>query len=400
MKFICIPFHDFKDFRITGIATREIQILDILLKKYKFEEILIINKKRTMLNMKLIKNNLNYILPETSYQREIYNNIFDLKKYNNTLSGDILGQIFLKRIWWEKQYQKIIKELPLDLKDTIIYSNNPFSSKLLESLKKRGAIIIFDCMDNFAIHPSFSNKERDWALEAYKRLAKISDFFSANSQQTSCFIFKKTGRKPFLIKNGVNLEEKEKNITIIEEKIKMRIELAKKEKNIHKVLGYIGKLGKRIDSTFLNLLCKESPNDLIVLIGPFLKNQEKELKKVINSNQNLIYFSGVPSAYVMGILSLFDILIIPHAVGKNENGGDPLKLYQYLQLNKPILSTSIIGVNEFEKNILISNDVQEWVNNKLYLKKENYVGKKIYWEKRLDKLLNFLDLIVERNKNA
>ena len=81
----------------------------------------------------------------------------------------------------------------------------------------------------------------------------------------------------------------------------------------------------------------------------------------------------------------FDVLSIPHSVGKNENGGDPLKLYQYLTRRKPIITTPILGVAEFDKYIEISNSVERWVEfiNKTSYSTEFAKVDDFTWEQRL-----------------
>ena len=56
----------------------------------------------------------------------------------------------------------------------------------------------------------------------------------------------------------------------------------------------------------------------------------------------------------------FDILSIPHSVGKKENGGDPLKLYQYLTRKK-----YIIREQTFQKlSLKLKNSQNSWRGSK------------------------------------
>ncbi|EGP4780462.1 glycosyltransferase family 1 protein, partial [Enterococcus faecium] len=97
---------------------------------------------------------------------------------------------------------------------------------------------------------------------------------------------------------------------------------------------------------------------------------------------------------IYSYLELFDILIIPHSVGKNENGGDPLKLYQYLNARKKIISTGILGVDEFKEIITITNNYEEWINEiEEYDTNESPKYKtpnSIFWENRARDLINFI----------
>ena len=126
-------------------------------------------------------------------------------------------------------------------------------------------------------------------------------------------------------------------------------------------------------------------------MGPYLKGQmNKDLVELFETQNNVLHLEGVPSAYVYTMLKEFDILMIPHSVGKNENGGDPLKLYQYLTQNKPIITTAILGVDEFKKYIEISNSKETWST---YIHNcggnfEQYNEDGISWEKRIKPVMD------------
>lgn len=137
------------------------------------------------------------------------------------------------------------------------------------------------------------------------------------------------------------------------------------------------------------------PKVLFVYIGPHLKGQKnKKLADIIKNKHNIIEFGPISSYEIYSYLELFDILIIPHSVGKNENGGDPLKLYQYLNARKKIISTGILGVDEFKEIITITNNYEEWINEiEEYDTNESPKYKtpsSIFWENRARDLINFI----------
>ena len=114
-----------------------------------------------------------------------------------------------------------------------------------------------------------------------------------------------------------------------------------------KCVGYIGKLGLRLDAELIDGVTSACPEILFVFVGGYLKGQINEkLIKIFENRDNVLHIDAVPSAFVYSILNEFDVLSIPHAVGKAENGGDPLKLYQYLTRNKPIITTDVGGMRD------------------------------------------------------
>ncbi|WP_414841209.1 hypothetical protein [Enterococcus saccharolyticus] len=393
-KLIFIPYQDIFDFSNTGILTREYSILKFFMDN-GIEDVLFISKPRTILDKKNFKD-INF--PKESIEYAVYKKIMQSKKirYETAITLSLFTK---KRSWWIEGYEQVIekiKKMDLDYKNTIVYSNNPFSYKLFYFLKNKGATIYFDMMDNLALHPSLSKQEQESANYCYRESFTISDFCTCNSQAISKYCEENFSRHPAVVKNGVfpiktkfdivdnNIKEKLDKLDYFNEKYKLS-------------MGYIGKLGLRLDHELIENIVVENPNILFVFVGPHLSGQRnKKLEILFEKYENLLSLGSIPSAYINHFLNKFSVLMIPHSVGSYENGGDPLKLYQYLNTQKPIISTGIEGVNEFENIITISNDISDWnrfiaenlVNNtKPYNSPES-----IYWHHRLAPVSKFLKM--------
>ena len=380
---IFIPYQDTDTFFNDSILTREYAIL-YLLYKYGYTNVINVCKPRTILDKKYVR--INYkSFPDKSIERKTLEILLNAPKIQFLPILNI-NQIIKKREWWIKGYKKTIELLnksqtKIDYKNTIVYSNNPYSLELLKELKKHGAKIYFDIMDNFAIHPSLRKNERKSALNCYIEILNFADIVSANSNQT-CNFMKKYRNDIKLVKNGVFIENNAINI----DDNKLDI-IEKKGSNYDGIIGYIGKIGKRIDSDLVYKVSKKLPNYLFVFVGENLKDQvDKKLIEIFNNDNNVLHIDKIPSSYVYSFLDKFDILSIPHSVGKNENGGDPLKLYQYLTRKKYIITTPILGVDEFSKYIKITDNVDEWVefikNPRIEKNFENF--DMISWESRFN----------------
>ena len=86
--------------------------------------------------------------------------------------------------------------------------------------------------------------------------------------------------------------------------------------------------------------------------------------------------------------------MIPYSVGKNENSGDPLKLYQYFMTGKPIACTPIREVGEYSDLILVSDDVDDWTRllrgGDTGTRSYSSVSSSIRWDERASVLLSFI----------
>lgn len=380
---IFIPYQDSDNFLSDGILTREFSML------YSFwvagyRKVINVKKPRTILDKKRYsvreeyypKGTVEYVVKDILDEASTiqYQPIIDFK------------QITQRRGWWNKGYRKTISLLKTIEDDVLVYSDNPFAVDLLRELSAKKCKIYFDIMDNFAIHPSLNENEREIALNGYREVFEFADCISANSEQTCNYMKSYTEREIVLVKNGVFLKNEIENNTQITQLEKIR----KEKKKYKKCVGYIGKLGLRLDAKLIEEVSARCPDTLFVFVGGYLKGQINDrLLKLFNADNNVMHIDSIPSAYVYSICSEFDILSIPHSKGKAENGGDPLKLYQYLTRKKPVITTSILGVDEFQKYIKIADSVEEWVN---FIQLEKYTLEEMEdftfdWESRLKPIM-------------
>lgn len=389
---IFIPYQDIFDFTNTGILTREYSMLHFF-KSQGVKKVYFVSKPRTILDKKKLKENE---FPDNSVEAEVYHEILNGDKFR--FEPFINTALFLKkRAWWVEGYEhtiKLVKNKNIDYKKTIVYSNNPFAYELLYYLKKQGATVYFDMMDNFAIHPSLNNSEQEVAEVCYKKIFSVANFITCNSKSILEFSEDKFKEKPVLIKNGVFPTQQNIKVTdvTIQNKLNELLEITNKYKTS---IGYIGKLGLRLDEHLIENIVVNNPEVLFVFIGPHLTGQKNiALDKLFNKYENIISLGSIHSSYVNIFLEQFSMLMIPHSVGKYENGGDPLKLYQYLNLGKPIISTCIEGVDEFGDIITISNNYDVWdkfVKQDVMNKELTYeIPETIFWDYRLQPLKKFL----------
>ena len=386
MKLIFVPFQDEYCFENDGILTREYAMLSLLLGA-GCELMAVVNKPRTALDAKAIKRDRGNF-PDGSIEAEVLSELDSVDAINPKRMFS-LRQVTRKRAWWVDAYLDALGELPENLGDCVVYTNTPFSWKLVKGIKARGAKVVFDSMDNMMTYPHFWDCERMAAKQGYGELLELADYACANSQRTvDCFeeVF---GKKVDLVKNGVFAPRKVDASGV--EQVK---EVAEAKRSYFKCAGFVGKFGLRIDHELVDGLARANPDCLFVFVGPELSGQCDAFNKVVAGNANVLKLPAVPSAYLYAALDLFDLLMIPYSVGKNENSGDPLKLYQYFMTGKPIACTPIREVGEYSDLILVSDDVDDWTRllrgGDTGTRNYSSVPSSIRWDERASVLLSFI----------
>jgi UDP-galactopyranose mutase len=105
-------------------------------------------------------------------------------------------------------------------------------------------------------------------------------------------------------------------------------------------LGYIGVIDERIDIELIREIADKRPEWQIVMIGPVVKIDEKDLPH----NANIHYlgmkdYKDLP-VYIAG----WDVALMPFAINNSTKFISPTKTPEYLAAGKPVISTAIRDV--------------------------------------------------------
>ncbi len=119
------------------------------------------------------------------------------------------------------------------------------------------------------------------------------------------------------------------------------------------VLGYTGTLHlDRLDVDLLSDVANKIAPGTIVMIGP---NQlPVSINRQIKRIPNIILLGEVPMPELPSLMKSFNITIVPHRVTPFTESLNPLKLYEYLAVGKPIISTPVAGFRNYPQLIYLA----------------------------------------------
>jgi glycosyltransferase involved in cell wall biosynthesis len=108
----------------------------------------------------------------------------------------------------------------------------------------------------------------------------------------------------------------------------------------NRVMGYYGVIDERIDYTLLLRLASAYPDDSLVMIGPVVKVDPRELPQAPN-----IHWLG-QRAYdeLPAYVKRFDVCLMPFALNEATEYINPTKTLEYMAAAKPIVSTALSDV--------------------------------------------------------
>jgi glycosyltransferase involved in cell wall biosynthesis len=124
------------------------------------------------------------------------------------------------------------------------------------------------------------------------------------------------------------------------------------------VLGYYGVVDERLDYQLLHTLARTMPDAHVVMVGPVVKVDPRELPEAPNLHWLGQRDYGELPAYLKG----FDVCLMPFALNEATEYINPTKTLEYMAGGKPIVSTAIADVlHHFTPVVTVAASHDEFV---------------------------------------
>lgn len=246
----------------------------------------------------------------------------------------------------------LIKKAIINIADyDVIWFSSIHFFIYIEPLINVSQKIIYDCMDDELEFPSLIKQPRmrNKVKEAEKRLVKRADyiFFSAD------YLAKKViSRTDGIMKNYFVL-----NNAIMPAGIEIYSdlpELLKSKKNSiskkFKTLLYVGVIAEWFDFELI-MKALDKYNDLqLILIGPNHVN--------IPLYDRIQHLGTIERRFIFNFMNIADCLIMPFKITELIKSVNPVKLYEYISMNKPVIAPKYGESEKFDDYVyLYDNEV-------------------------------------------
>ena len=127
----------------------------------------------------------------------------------------------------------------------------------------------------------------------------------------------------------------------------------------NKIVGYYGAMAKWLDYDLLKYVAAQLPDVDFVLIGK--KYDDSFDASGIDTVPNIHFIGPVAYQDLPQYAAKFDICSIPFVVNSITNATSPLKLFEYMALRKPVLTTAMQESSKYEA-VNIAHDPQEFAD--------------------------------------
>lgn len=371
--------------------TRSGQFLKYLNLDLRIDSILYINPYFCSITLLSLLKNL--ILNILSFS--IFVSIKEVKKYPKIKILNILNfkrLNFLKKYFYHLLLEVLNRNESPNKEKTIVWLYNPAEYEIFDLFPE--AIKIFDTIDNWE-EMNFDPKKYKWynqqaISEGYRKLGAIDGMIIISNGKEMTEFYCRNGvekNKIIEISNGIDTNLfSVKNIN--KEGIPKDLKRCK-----HPIIGYVGILQERFDLTLFKFLVENNPEYSFVIIGKI--KQFRNFKFNINS-PNLFMLGLKPYSEIPHYIYNFDICIIPHKIDSMTNYMNPMKIYEYLAMDKPVVTTSIGGIEEVSQYCLVAHDYGEFntmLKNAISIGVHRFSEEKlrnISWETKANILMDFI----------
>ena len=248
----------------------------------------------------------------------------------------------------------VISFWSLLIRPEIIYVCSP---KYCDCIKRnKNTIIVYDCMDD---HVALASDNKIEVLEQEEKLINQCDFVLASSQYLIDKVLPYRGAPRYkckLIRNGFS-GTKAQTSTIVSQK--------KQSNNVFN-LCYIGTIGSWFDFETIGKCLEQCENVVVHLIGP----ADSSVKQRYQS-ERLIFHGTIEHGQLQSMIEKYDCLIMPFLVNDVVKAVDPVKLYEYIDFGKNIISCKYEEIERFSPFVFFYENAHEFVEIVNSLKEDN-----------------------------
>jgi len=125
------------------------------------------------------------------------------------------------------------------------------------------------------------------------------------------------------------------------------------------IIGYYGAFASWFDYNMIRELANKRPQYNIVLIGS--KYDETFEKSGIEKISNVNFLGSKDYKILKNYANKFDICTVPFLINDITKATSPLKVFEYMALEKPIVTTAMDECKKY-KSIMIANNTEEFIS--------------------------------------
>ena len=237
-------------------------------------------------------------------------------------------------------------------------TDSTISLQALKNYIQEGYDIIYEYIDDLTPVLSGTKQLPKNIKEKYEYIMNEENeiFVVVTADEIQKDVISKRGTKKLVFScNGVDYEHFDK----VKEDIKYDKKFEEIIEENKPIIGYYGALASWFDYDMIKYLAEKRPEYNIVLLG--IKYDDSFDKANLNSKKNIYFLGSKDYEELPNYASKFDVCTIPFLINDITQATSPLKLFEYMALGKPIVTTAMKECKKYE-SVLISNNNDEFID--------------------------------------
>lgn len=213
-----------------------------------------------------------------------------------------------------------------------LWITDPRLIKFYQKIIVRKPLIIYDCMDNTSEFQEIKHslKKQDKFLKQEQYVLNNAHLITVSSETLKNILCEKHHifdlSKVIVVNNALDKNFIKQNLA----DVKFNELCSKLKTSGNKLIIYSGTIDTWMQFDWLKELVCKTPDIAVVLIGP-------NVAGFLSDNERLVLFGAIGHNYLFNALKNADAFIMPFKTNKLIESVDPVKVYEYLVCDRPII---------------------------------------------------------------
>ncbi|MEO0097987.1 MAG: glycosyltransferase [candidate division WOR-3 bacterium] len=306
---------------------------------------------------------LQYFKDKLSHRRGFFNFLFPRLRILPNLAIFPQPPIFpaaryetdsIRKFNQKRQVKRILKNLqPLwakRKKPVVALVVTPWWYEIVETIHQKlpFTLIIYDCIDDLRVF--CKEKQLGYYSKLQRKLVAKADLILISAQKLKEDIINlKPEAKIAFLPNGVDFDFFYQNGWNAPPPPDL-------EKLPRPIIGFVGSLFSWIDTNLIFAAAKSFPQASVVLVGPMRDIRIPKLP-------NIHLLGPKPYSLIPAYINNFDVCLIPFIADPLSDKVDPIKVYEYLSLGKPVVACNLQELEKTKELIYLSNNEKDFIRS-------------------------------------
>jgi glycosyltransferase involved in cell wall biosynthesis len=228
----------------------------------------------------------------------------------------------------------------LGIRDPIVYAALPSALALVTRLPR--SALVYHCVDDYR---EFTDAPREAYEVMEEGLLQLADLTVVSAPRL--FELRQShARNIVYLPHGVDIDSFERSL-------ERDVALPDIDEIAKPVAGFVGRVGDWIDLDLILRCAREMPDWSFVVIGP--TNVDLEPYAGLS---NLVFLGPKPHGEIPHYIKRFSVGLLPFVDNDVSASVNPLKLYEYLAVGTPVVSTSSLNMSEFADVVDVASPME------------------------------------------